>query len=44
MFGNTKFGTLYSIYEFLEHQFNFRSYAVDEIRIDLDVTISITRF
>lgn len=38
MFGNTKFGTLYSIYEFLEHQFNFRSYAVDEIRIDLDVT------
>lgn len=38
LFGATRFGTLYSVYEFLEHQFNFEVYAVDEIQIDRDVT------
>ncbi|HKL60848.1 MAG TPA: DUF4838 domain-containing protein [Acholeplasma sp.] len=38
MFGKTKFGSLYSVYEFLEHQLNFRVYAVDEIRIDKEVS------
>lgn len=38
MFGDTRFGSLYSVYEFLEHQFNFEIYAVDEIYLDKDVT------
>ena len=38
MFGKTRFGSLYSVYEFLEHQLNFKIFAVDEIRIDKDVS------
>lgn len=38
MFGQTRFGTLYSVYEFLEHQLNFKIFAVDEIRINTNVT------
>lgn len=37
LFGNTRFGTLYSVYIFLEHQLNYRIYAIDEIYIDRDV-------
>lgn len=37
MFGDTRFGTLYSVYEFLEHQFDFEVFAVDEIYINQGV-------
>lgn len=37
LFGNTRFGTLYSVYVFLEHQLNYRSYAIDEIGLDRDL-------
>lgn len=37
MVGGTGLGTLYAVYEFLEWQFGYRYYAVDEIVIQTDV-------
>ena len=36
--GGGRFGTLYSVYEFLKQQFGYEQYAVDEFKIDRGVT------
>ena len=38
MYGATKFGDLYSVYEFLEQQLDFKMYAVDEFHINRGIT------
>lgn len=36
--GGGRFGTLYTVYEFMKWQFDFEQFAVDELRIDKNVT------
>lgn len=36
--GGGRFGTLYTVYEFMKWQFDFEQFAIDELRIDKNVT------